>query len=463
MCNDARFDNPNTKRSKSNDKMFLLLCSLTALDTISWSLAYPTYTSLQRELNMSLQESQWLTSFLCTITFISTPLIGYICNITSHKMCLLLSCTGALFGHLLIYFAKTQEQYIIGRIIPSFFKCFAPMAQAYTSDITDKSEIVSRLGRLMAFNNAAWMIGPFLGGLIANHIGTRFPWCIAAIGHGFNLVSMMFVLPTTNKKIIKYKIDESTTTPTTTTTPTRSSARLKAKEETKESIQDDNDNDVDENKDDGNYSLFYFIVMLHIKFMFSFGNCLYETLHGQSLTASPPIGLGESSGFYGWVLALIGIINTFTNAYLLSLLAKYFSKSNNGWQLLLAIASLGQAGASIMWGSSTSLIKFVIVSCIIAITNTLFANLVTGKISESITGKMSGTSLLLLSNVDRAARITAAPLGGWLVRQGGKDDIGFQWPGIGAGICCGYTGFFLIGWYYWKRYDMKTSFKVKKD
>ena len=80
---------PFQKDSESESFIFRTLCCLCSLDAISWSIAYPTYVSIQQELGMSLQDGQWLTSSLCCITFISTPVIGYISGHTSRRTCLM--------------------------------------------------------------------------------------------------------------------------------------------------------------------------------------------------------------------------------------------------------------------------------------------------------------------------------------------------------------------------------------
>ena len=90
MCMEEA-SNSGRNDAEAESFIFMTLCVLCSLDTISWSIAYPTYLSIQRELGMSLQDGQWLTSFLCCITFISTPIIGYISGHTSRRTCLILA------------------------------------------------------------------------------------------------------------------------------------------------------------------------------------------------------------------------------------------------------------------------------------------------------------------------------------------------------------------------------------
>ena len=396
-----------------------------------------------------------------------------------------------MIGHAIVYTATNSTIYVVGRVVPSIFKCYLPMAQAYTSDMCHKSTIVSKLGLLTAFANCSWMLGPIIGGYLATMYGNRIPWLLGSIGQHINLLLLYSLLPDTSNAIeandkkdddIRYDTCNSghvrNSNNNSNNNNSRFSARLRDRSRNRPSpnatstvavntavdttvdttvcsylnknSNNDKSNNVSsdgtDNGTDSSDSWFELIFMLHIKFVFSLGNCIYETLHGQSLTTAPPLGLGQSSSLLGNILGLIGVLNALTNAYLLHYIALNFAQpGQRSWLVVLAAAALSQGLAIFVWGMVTSatnagnyasyldsyhdissssssedglsgamlklfqlrqvvsqithslwsllptsivnittsnLSCFVLVSAVIAITNTLFNNLANGKISE---------------------------------------------------------------------------------
>lgn len=418
---------------------FTLVCISAAFDSISWGLAYPVYYALQAELGMSTVDSGWLTSFLCFVTFLSTPLVGYASDKIGRRVCLQLSALSACVGHLVCYLARTQMTYILGRSLCSPLKCCYAVCQAYCSDLVEyelpnglpsekKAARLGYQGRLLSYMSFAWMLGPILGGYIGDSFGNASPWLLAGLGHGLNVL-IATSLPTVpirrhEKASLGRKADEYLP-PVSDKEESRMTPRRSSRLKNKNKKANGQDQDEYKPKSDSGGSWTYTVLMIHLKFIFQLGNIMYETMFPtyikEALFAVAP---GMSSSITGYTLGWIGVVNGLASAYLLRPLDGAFGHS----YLLLASLALTMATGVCGWSRCEALWTLILWSSLIAMANTIWASLMNEYITRDTSPGNKGSYIVFLQNVDRAARITGSPLAGYV-----RENMGFPMLGSCAG------------------------------
>jgi DHA1 family tetracycline resistance protein-like MFS transporter len=145
-------------------------------------------------------------------SLIGAPLMGRLSDRYGRRPILLLSVAGTFIGYLLLGFAQpigsflatlfatnAVNAFIIGvifvsRMLDGFTGGNITVAQAYITDITDKTNRSKGLGIIGSAFGLGFIIGPAAGGLLS-HWGYNVP-ALAAAGLAFiNLISIFFFLP----------------------------------------------------------------------------------------------------------------------------------------------------------------------------------------------------------------------------------------------------------------------------
>jgi DHA1 family tetracycline resistance protein-like MFS transporter len=145
-------------------------------------------------------------------SLIGAPLMGRLSDRFGRRLILLLSVAGSFIGYLLLGFAQpigsflanlfashAVNAFIIGilfmsRILDGFTGGNITVAQAYISDITDKTNRSRGLGIIGSAFGLGFIIGPAVGGLLSRW-GYSVPAFAAASMAFINLISIYFFLP----------------------------------------------------------------------------------------------------------------------------------------------------------------------------------------------------------------------------------------------------------------------------
>jgi DHA1 family tetracycline resistance protein-like MFS transporter len=145
-------------------------------------------------------------------SLIGAPLMGRLSDRFGRRIILVLSVAGSFIGYLLLGFAQpiggllanlfgshAVNAFIIGvlftsRMLDGFTGGNITVAQAYISDITDKTNRSRGLGIIGSAFGLGFIIGPAVGGLLS-HWGYSVPAFAAACLAFLNLTSIFFFLP----------------------------------------------------------------------------------------------------------------------------------------------------------------------------------------------------------------------------------------------------------------------------
>ena len=153
--------------------------------------------------------------------------------------------------------------------------------------------------------------------------------------------------------------------------------------------------------------------LLHMKFAFHVGNAMFELFlvpHSRRQLALKENQVGYILGYYGFVSLLSN-----------TLLVPWITKYSVGYLLtLLTTHSIGL----LAWGLSTETAITVAGITIVAITSSLYVNLIQALVAELGDPMNAGATMGLSAMVDRASRVIAPLIGGFTLQESSPISIG---------------------------------------
>ena len=189
-----------TSRKAAMSFIFITLL----IDVIGLGIIIPVSPDLIKELtggNIS-QVSQWggwLTVVYAVVQFFCAPIIGNLSDKYGRRPVLLASLVGFGIDYLFMAFAPTIGWLFFSRIISGFTGASFTTASAYIADVSTPENRAQNFGMLGAAFGLGFIIGPSVGGVLAEY-GLRVPFLVSA---GFTLLNALygfFVLPESLKK-----------------------------------------------------------------------------------------------------------------------------------------------------------------------------------------------------------------------------------------------------------------------
>ncbi|WP_428223869.1 TCR/Tet family MFS transporter [Flavobacterium sp.] len=169
------------------------------IDVIGLGIIIPVTPKLIQELihgNVSdaAQYGGWLTFAYAFTQFLFSPLVGNLSDKYGRRPVLLLSLFGFSLDYLLLAFAPTISWLFIGRILAGITGASITTASAYIADISTDENRAKNFGMIGAAFGLGFIIGPVIGGLLAQY-GARIPFYAAAVLCLLNFLYGYFILP----------------------------------------------------------------------------------------------------------------------------------------------------------------------------------------------------------------------------------------------------------------------------
>jgi DHA1 family tetracycline resistance protein-like MFS transporter len=177
--------------------LFILITAL--IDSISIGIIIPVFP----KLIMSMEHCDegraaviggWLMFCFAIMQFVMSPVLGSLSDRYGRRPVLLLSLFGFGIDFLLLAFAPNLEWLFVGRILAGIMGASYTTASAYIADISDVSNRSKHFGMLGAAFGLGFIIGPGVGGLLAQW-GVRVPFIACAVLSLLNWLYGYFILP----------------------------------------------------------------------------------------------------------------------------------------------------------------------------------------------------------------------------------------------------------------------------
>lgn len=174
------------------------------LDSMGIGIIMPVMPDLIQEVgNFDLSQAAiWsgaLTVVYAINQFLFSPTVGGISDAYGRRRVLLIALLVMALDYLLMAFAQTLWLLFIGRFIGGITAATHSTAAAYMADISSKEEKAKNFGLLGAAFGVGFILGPMVGGLLAE-FGSRAPFFAAAALAFANMLFGYFVLPESLKQ-----------------------------------------------------------------------------------------------------------------------------------------------------------------------------------------------------------------------------------------------------------------------
>lgn len=168
------------------------------LDAIGFGLIVPVMPDLMREVTGSelAQAALWgglMTGGFALMQFLCGPVIGNLSDRFGRKPVLLLSLAVLSADYVVMALAGTIWLIFAARLMSGAASSTYGTAMAFIADISTPSQKAQRFGLTGAAFGAGFVLGPALGGILAEY-GTRAPFVAAAIVAGLNTVFGLIIM-----------------------------------------------------------------------------------------------------------------------------------------------------------------------------------------------------------------------------------------------------------------------------
>jgi len=177
--------------------LFILITAL--IDSISIGIIIPVFPKLimsmeQCDEGRAAVVGGWLMFWFAIMQFVMSPILGSLSDRFGRRPVLLLSLFGFGLDFLLLAFAPSLKWLFVGRIVAGIMGASYTTASAYIADISNDDNRSKHFGMLGAAFGLGFIIGPGVGGLLAQW-GVRLPFIACAILSLLNWLYGYFILP----------------------------------------------------------------------------------------------------------------------------------------------------------------------------------------------------------------------------------------------------------------------------
>lgn len=171
----------------------VLFCEF--LICLGMSLIFPVMPFIRNEYHFSAFDMGMMSSLFALVQFVASPIVGRISDRTGRKPMLVWGLI--VFGLAEFVFAATSKLWLfdLSRAVYGLSAAmFVPTSMALAADITTREQRAKVIGWLSAAFSGGLMLGPGLGGLLAN-ISYKMPFWVAGVLGIISAVVAFFALP----------------------------------------------------------------------------------------------------------------------------------------------------------------------------------------------------------------------------------------------------------------------------
>lgn len=178
----------------------IVLAAVT-VDVIGFGIVMPVLPRLLTELGhidvtQATAVSGWLLAVFAVAQFFAGPILGNLGDRFGRRPVLILAMIAYAIDYALMSWAPTLAWLFLGRIIAGIAGASFGPAGAVIADVSPPEQRAAQFGLLGAAFGIGFIIGPALGGIVAD-FGPRAPFVAAAILAAINAVTMLLFLPET--------------------------------------------------------------------------------------------------------------------------------------------------------------------------------------------------------------------------------------------------------------------------
>lgn len=162
-------------------------------------LVIPVLPTLINELDISGSTAGYLVAVYAITQFITSPFSGKWVDQYGRKPTIILGLLIFAVSELLFGLGKNVYVLFVSRILGGFSNAFIfPAVTAFITDVTSENKRSKAMGYMSAAINTGFLIGPGIGGFLAD-INMRMPFFVAALFGAFSVVFSFLLLKEPNE------------------------------------------------------------------------------------------------------------------------------------------------------------------------------------------------------------------------------------------------------------------------
>ena len=181
--------------SKEVKRIIAVVIFCEFLICLGMSLIFPVMPFIKNEYHFSAFDMGVMSSFFAFVQFIASPIVGRISDKTGRKPMLVWGLL--VFSIAEFVFALSQRLWLfdLSRAVDGLSAAmFVPTSMALAADLTSVKDRAKVIGWLSAAFSGGLILGPGLGGILAN-ISYKFPFWVAGILGIISTVVAVILLP----------------------------------------------------------------------------------------------------------------------------------------------------------------------------------------------------------------------------------------------------------------------------
>lgn len=164
-------------------------------DMLSIGMIVPLISPFSRELGATPQQLGILSSVYGMTQLASSPILGSASDKISRRTILLLSLIGGACGYGFLGCATEIWMVFVSRFLSGIFRQTLTVSKAWIADLSEPDQLSKILSWFYAIISLGFMIGPAIGGFIAESYGYRLPILLSTILFFVNGVVVRSTLP----------------------------------------------------------------------------------------------------------------------------------------------------------------------------------------------------------------------------------------------------------------------------
>ena len=185
-------------KKQTKRAIFVLLIS-EFLICLGISLVIPVMPFLKTSLHLTAFDMGVMTSLFALVQFIASPIVGRISDKLGRKNILVAGLFLYMLSEILFAITNNLVMLDISRAVGGLSAAmYVPTSMALAADITTKRERAKVIGWLSAAFSAGLILGPGIGGILAN-ISLKSPFWLSALLGLLGTISLWMFLPNDGK------------------------------------------------------------------------------------------------------------------------------------------------------------------------------------------------------------------------------------------------------------------------
>ncbi len=190
-------------RPQGMRQVWMLTFSLAVLQ-VGFGLVMPIFPYYLRDLGMAGIELGVLAASFAIARIILAGPMGRLSDRVGRKPILIISLLGFAFSNIIYAYAYDVVVMIAARSLEGAISAgFFPAANAFVSDVTTSKNRGTAMGYLSMGNMVGFVVGPALGGFLAQFLGIRIPFILAGLAAFFTMGLLYVLVQEPVKRTIK--------------------------------------------------------------------------------------------------------------------------------------------------------------------------------------------------------------------------------------------------------------------